>query len=161
MTTNNIAAPLLMMFKINENLMARSLDGLTDEQLWQRPTEHNNPILWLFGHVVQTRARILKVLGEEIDTGWGDLFVRGASVGGRTKYASQAQIATTMRDINQRLYARLEAVGAGELAQPASGPAPMIKTVQDLLMFLTMHESYHMGQMGYIRKALGFPALVG
>jgi uncharacterized damage-inducible protein DinB len=154
-------APLLMMFKINDTLMARSLDGLTDEQLWHRATEHNNPILWLFGHVAQTRARILNVLGGKFDTGWGDSFVRGAAVGERAKYASQAEIAAAMRDINQRLYRGIEAAAPDQLAQPATGPVPMIKTVEDLLTFLTMHESYHVGQMAYIRKALGFPGLVG
>ena len=57
MTTNQAAplAPLVMMFKINETLITRALEGLTDDQLWQRPTEHNNPMLWLVGHLVRTR----------------------------------------------------------------------------------------------------------
>jgi uncharacterized damage-inducible protein DinB len=155
------AAPLAMMFRINETLISRAMDGLTDDQLWQRPTEHNNPALWLVGHLVRSRARLLTALGEPFDTGWGDAFARGSAVEDRATYVSRGDIADMMNVVSQRLYPKLESLRDEELAQPASGPVPLIRTLADLATFLTMHESYHVGQLAYIRKALGLPGLVG
>ena len=43
----------------------------------------------------------------------------------------------------------------------ASGPVPVIKAVAHLGTFLTMHESYHMGQLAYIGESQSLPELIG
>jgi DinB superfamily len=154
-------APLSMMLRINETLITRALEGLTDDQLWQRPSEHNNPMLWLFGHLVRSRARMLSALGEPFDTGWGDAFARGSAVEDRPQNVSGPGIVEMMASVSPRLYHKLESLHDQDIAQPASGPVPLIKTVADLATFLTMHESYHVGQLAYIRKSLGLPGLIG
>jgi hypothetical protein len=163
MPTNEAAplAPLVMMFKINEMLIAKAMDGLTDDQLWQRPTDHNNPMLWLVGHLVRSRARLLTSLGDPFDTRWGDAFARGSAVEDRAAYVSRDEIARMITAVSARLYPKMESLRGEDVSQPASGPVPLIKTVADLATFLTAHESYHVGQLAYIRKALGLPGLVG
>jgi uncharacterized damage-inducible protein DinB len=66
-----------------------------------------------------------------------------------------------MRDVSQRLQAKLAALDDAQLAQPPSMNLPGTKTVADQLALFAFHDSYHVGQMGYIRKALGYPALAG
>jgi uncharacterized damage-inducible protein DinB len=41
---------------------------------------------------------------------------------------------------------------------PLSGPTGG-NTVADLLISAVLHESFHIGQMSIIRKALGYPAM--
>src|SRR5262249_40435356 len=144
---NSPAAPLAMMFRINENLISRALEGVSDEQLWTRPSQRNNPILWLVGHLVRTRARLLSSIWEPFDTGWGDAFAGGSTVEDRARYPNRDQIAQMMIEVSPRLYSKLESLTDTELARPATGPVPSIKTVADLATFLTMHESYHVGQL--------------
>jgi len=36
-----------------------------------------------------------------------------------------------------------------------------VHTVADQIAFLTMHDTYHVGQLAYVRKALGLPGVVG
>jgi hypothetical protein len=43
----------------------------------------------------------------------------------------------------------------------SSQPIPGIKTLADELAFVALHDSYQVGQMAYIRKALGYPGLAG
>jgi uncharacterized damage-inducible protein DinB len=162
-TSSAVAAPIAMMFQINQGLLARALDSLTDDELWQRPTDKNNPMLWIAGHVVQTRASILKLLGEPFDTGWGDLFQRGVALkDDRARYPSPREIDPVMRDITVRLHAKLAALDDQQLASPATGPSlPGAQTVADQIAFFAFHEAYHVGQLAYIRKALGYPALAG
>jgi hypothetical protein len=161
--TNQTAplAPLVMMFTINETLITKAMDGLTDNQLWQRPTDNNNPMLWLVGHLVRSRARLLTSLGDSFDTGWGDAFARGSAVEDRSTYVSRDEILRMMTTVNARLYPKMESLGGEDASRPATGPVPLIKTVADLATFLVAHESYHVGQLAYIRKALGLPGLVG
>ena len=165
MTTTSrsaVAAPIAMMFRINNDLVSRAIGSLTDEELWQRPTDRSNPMLWIAGHVVQTRASMLKLLGEPFDTGWGDLFNRGAALQERTRYPARADIERVMGDTTARLQSKLAALDDQQLASPATGPAlPGASTVADQIAFFAFHESYHVGQLAYIRKALGHAPLVG
>jgi uncharacterized damage-inducible protein DinB len=161
-TCNAVAAPLAMIFAINNDLMSRALEGLAPHELWHRPTENNNPILWVAGHAVQTRTSVLRMLGEPFDTGWGDVFSRGSALHEQAAYPSREQIQEVAREVNRRLAARLAALDESQLSKPAGGPArPGAKTVADQIGFFALHDSYHVGQLAYIRKGLGYPALVG
>ena len=46
-------------------------------------------------------------------------------------------------------------------AQPATMQLPGATTVADELAFFALHDSYHTGQLAYLRKALGYPGLAG
>jgi hypothetical protein len=160
-TYSAVAAPIATIFAINDDLALRALDGLTHRQLWEAPTGRNNAMLWVAGHIVQTRAQLLTLLGEPFDTGWGALFNRGAMIGDANGYPSRQEIERVMRDVSQRLQAKLAALDDQQLAQPPSMDAPGVRTVADQVAGFAFHDSYHVGQMGYIRKALGYPALAG
>jgi hypothetical protein len=77
-TTSAVAAPIATIFAINDGFVLPALEGLTHDELWKAPTDRNNAMLWTAGHVVHTRAMILQLLGEPVDTGWGQVFERGA-----------------------------------------------------------------------------------
>ena len=47
-----------------------------------------------------------------------------------------------------------------------AGPAPLLipgdnPTVRDQMAFLTMHESYHLGQLGLLKKSMGGKGIMG
>ncbi len=162
--TDPRVAPIATIFAINDGFVLPALEGLTDEELWKTPTERNNGMLWIAGHVVQTRAMILKFLGEAVDTGWGKIFDRGAPAatpGNLDRYPSVATITQTMRDITPRLHAKLASLDQEHLRAPARMQLPGTKTLADELAFFALHESYHVGQLAYVRKGLGYPGLAG
>jgi uncharacterized damage-inducible protein DinB len=118
-------------------------------------------MLWVAGHVVQTRAVVLQMLGEHVDTGWGNLFDRGAKVGEAGRYPSGTEVARVIREVSPRLHATLAGLKDEQLSRPASQGIPGIQTLADELAFFALHDSYHVGQMAYIRKGLGYPGLAG
>jgi DinB superfamily len=160
-TTSTIAAPVAMIFSFNDDMVFRALEGLTPSQLWQRPTERNNPMLWVAGHLVQTRATVLQLLGEQVETGWGQLFDRGATIVEADQYPSRDEIERVMREVSPRLHSKLASLDDSSLARPGSMSLPFARTLADELAFFALHDAYTVGQMGYIRKALGYPGIAG
>ena len=100
-TPSAVAAPIATIFAINDGFVLPAIAGLTHDELWKAPTDRNNGMLWIAGHVVQTRAMILQVLGEPVDTGWGKLFDRGAP-----RRSSMTRSVTPQRATSNALCAR-------------------------------------------------------
>ena len=161
-TSHPSVAPLIFILTTNDSLAERTFQGVADGDEWKRPTPQSNPMLWILGHMVQTRVALLKLLGEEFDTGWGDVFARGAALEDASGYPGRDAVQSMSRALNARLYARLATLTDADLAAPASRAfTPAVKTLADQISFLTMHDTYHVGQLGYVRKAIGLPGVVG
>jgi len=148
LTSTTVFAPIVGIFRINDDLLPKVLTGLSPEQVWHRLTDKTNPALWIVGHLAQTRADILALTGNPFDTGWADLFARGSSVGNPEKYPSIEEIQRVLSQINQKFYATLESLREDQLSA-------------DKLAGFALHDSYHLGQLAYIRKELGYSAIVG
>ena len=149
-TTSALAAPTAMIFSFNEPFVYRALSGLNEDELRRAPSDRNNNLLWVAGHIVQTRAMVLGFLGD-----------RGAGLVDATQYPTRDQIEDVMRDVSPRLNAKLTSLTDEVLTRPATMQVPGTKTVADELAFFALHDSYHIGQLSYIRKSLGYPGLAG
>jgi uncharacterized damage-inducible protein DinB len=159
--TSALAAPAALIFSFNETLVYQALSGLTEDELQRAPSDRNNNMLWVAGHLVQTRAMLLGLLGDPVDTGWGKLFDRGAARIDAAQYPTGDQIGRVMRDVSPRLNAKLSSLTDDELTRRATMQVPGLTTVADELAFFALHDSYHVGQLSYIRKSLGHPGLAG
>ena len=148
LTNTAVLTPIVGIFRINDDLLPQALAGLGPEQLWHRLRDKTNPMLWLVGHVAQTRADMLALMGNPFDTGWAGLFARGSSVGNPEKHPSIEEIQRVLSQTNQKIYATLESLKQDQLSA-------------DQLAGFALHDSYHLGQLAYIRKGLGHSAIAG
>jgi uncharacterized protein YndB with AHSA1/START domain len=132
--------PVAFILAGNDSLADRTFIGVKPEDLWKRPTPQNNSMLWIYAHMAATRVRMQ-------DAG---------------NYPSREKINEASREVNARLFAKLATVGEAELSREAKGPRPpSAQTVEEQLAFFALHDSYHVGQLAYVRKALGLPGVVG
>jgi uncharacterized protein YndB with AHSA1/START domain len=155
-------APVAFILGGNDSLADRTFLGVAPDDLWKRPTPNTNGMLWIYGHMAVVRGRMLAALGEEFDPGLGDAFGRGASLQDTSTYPTREKIFEASREVNRRLFAKLAALTEADLAKPAQGPKPnFVQTVGEQIAFFALHDSYHVGQLGYVRKALGLPGVVG
>jgi len=155
-------APVAFIFAGNDSLAERTFLGVAPDDLWKRPTPNTNGMLWIYGHMAAVRGRMLAALGEEFDPGLGDAFGRGAALQDASTYPSREKINEASREVNRRLFAKLAALTDADLAKPAQGPKPnFVQTVGEQIAFFALHDSYHVGQLAYVRKALGLPGVVG
>ena len=156
------ASPVAYIFRLNSGLMTRAIDGLSDEQAWTRPSAQTNAMLWIIAHAVTVRASTLKLLGKTVDTGWGDIFGRGKTPSASDAYPPREEILRVHAAVAEALENAFAALTEADLARPATLPKlPAAQTLSDQLAFLALHDSYHVGQLGYIRKELGFNGMVG
>ena len=154
--------PIALIFKINNGLIARSLDGLSDDEVWRQPEGTGNPIAWILGHLTETRGQILKQLKVPFDTGWPRCFARGSIRGGPENYPNRATIEAAWKETHHPMRDAFAALTEERLNGPHGGsPFSAANTLADHLAALAFHESYHVGQIGYVRKLLGHSAVAG
>ena len=154
--------PLALIFKLNNNLIARSLDGLSDEDVWRQPSGSGNPIGWIVGHLTETRAGVLSEMGMSFDCGWSRVFQRGSALQNRTGYPARTAIESAWKATHAAMRDAFAHVTNERLVGPVSRrPVPGVEHLIDLIAFCGFHESYHVGQVGFIRKQLGHSSIAG
>ena len=154
--------PIAYIFAANDGLIRQTLSDLPAEALWQQPGGQGNSIMWIVGHITQTRAGMLSLLGERASTGWGELFRRGAQRQDPSAYPDPQAIKAAGVELSKQLHTKLAAITEPELAAPVTTvKLPNVNTVVDALAFFAFHEAYHVGQLGYVKKALGYTSIAG
>lgn len=154
--------PLALIFKLNNNLIARSLDGLSDEDMWCQLSGSGNPVAWLLGHVTEMRAGLLSEMGAPFDCGWSRTFQRGSALVNRDRYPARDVIQAGWNATHAAMRDAFAGVTPDRLMAPVTRrPVPGVETLADLIAFCGFHESYHVGQIGFIRKQLGHSSIAG
>jgi hypothetical protein len=148
-------------FRINTDLFKKTIQGIPSARLLARPADDSNHLLWIAGHVVVHRARVLKLLGQEWSAPWEQLFVRGAKLAEDGLYPGIDEVGQVWDDVSGRLAITLADASPEALAAPVSKGMTLDGKISGQISFLALHESYHVGQMAYLRKLLGFGQAVG
>jgi uncharacterized damage-inducible protein DinB len=145
-----------LIYKRNQEMLAKAIDGLTAEQWNTRPLDACNSPLWLLGHIVWARSRALKLVGFTWTKPWLDLFARGSKPAETPQYPAAGELLDAWQDLCSSFPATLEEIPQDVLANAVQQPSPSFDgTVGGMVSFLAMHESYHVGQMVYVRGILG------
>jgi uncharacterized damage-inducible protein DinB len=143
-------------FNRNQDMLAKAIDGLTDQQWVARPQDSCNSIFWLVGHMVWARSRALKLVGFTWTKPWLDMFARGSKPVDSAQNPAVEDMLDAWQELGTVFPATLEEIPADVLAKPVDQPSPSFDgTVGGMVSFLSMHESYHVGQVVYVRRLLG------
>lgn len=149
-------------FRMNAGMLERSFGDLERQEWLRRPAEWSNPVLWIVGHMIWGRSRVLAMLGEEWSRPWLPLFARGATLADDSQYPAPEEMMAAWHDVTAHLSAALDAAPAEALAAPVGEKSPSYDgTVGGMITFLAFHESYHVGQVAYLRCWLGHDGAVG
>jgi hypothetical protein len=115
------------------------------------------------GHLAASRAVLAQLLGLTEDTApFGGVFNRGAPFDPAAVYPPLAEITALFAALGGRIRERGETIPDAALAAPAPFNLPIAdKTILGGIAFLSLHESYHAGQLGYLRRLLGHGPTTG
>jgi uncharacterized damage-inducible protein DinB len=160
MTTD--IATVQSMFNMNADFFQRAIGDIPEEQWLTRPGDGSNHLLWIAGHMVVCRALVPKMLGTEWSSPWEELFARGAKLVAPEKYPSPAEIREAWTAVSEKLSSALSNAPQEALAEPTAEGRPSLDgTVAGTVGFLCLHETYHVGQVGFLHKALGHGPSLG
>ena len=155
-------AMIASMFKANSQLFRKATQGVPPERWLAQPSEDSNHLLWIAGHLVVHRAKVPKLLGGEWSAPWQVLFARGTRPVTPEQYPGVDEIERAWAEVSEKLSTSLAGATAEVLAKPAPQKSPSFDgSVGGQIAFLCYHEAYHLGQMGFLRKWLGYGQLVG
>ena len=150
------------MFKVNTDIINTALKDVKTEDWFRTPGDDSNHLMWLLGHVVVHRGKVLKLLGTDWDTSWASMFARGAERVDASEYPTVEEMRDAWNQISEQLKATLNGSTAEELGSPAPDGMPSFdKTVSGSVAFFAFHDCYHTGQMSFLRKWLGYGQTVG
>jgi uncharacterized damage-inducible protein DinB len=151
----DVVKPLHEIFTMNTGLVNLALQGVAETEASRRFDPGTNNSLWILGHITSTRHDIVSMLGQPSKDPWQGVFKKGIDEQSGLQLPTVEVILAEWKNISEKLAAQLEVVNSETLK--AALPSPFPTTEQTILAgvaFLGQHESYHVGQLSFIRRLL-------
>jgi hypothetical protein len=76
-----------------------------------------------------------------------------------TKYLAPAEIPAVLDRVHEQVLREMPSLGEAELDQPVPHPHPFARTKLLALLRCAHHEMLHAGQIGLLRRHLGYPPM--
>jgi DinB superfamily len=150
------------MFKFNTDIVNKAIADVRPDDWFRKPSDDSNHLMWVMGHLVVHRGHTLKTLGVDWNISWIPLFARGAKRVADTEYPSPEEMLKAWNQVSAELSAALSQAPSEVLEQAApAGPPSFDGTVSGTVAFFAFHDTYHVGQISYLRKWLGYGQTVG
>jgi len=159
---NPRVAPLIDLYNLNTNLVNKTLDNLSDDVAHKRVNDKGSSLHWIIGHIANGRHYVggLFNAGTEFDN--SDLFNGGTPLKEPSAYPPIAEIKKIFEDVSENFMKRLEELTDDDINKKLENKLPVNDdTMLGAIAFFSLHESYHVGQLSYIRRQLGFDGLTG
>ena len=150
-------------YQQNTRILEKMVKDLTPQEWLRHPESCPNNVAWVVGHVVWTRKQLLKRLGAEWPQPWPDSFGRGRRPESDEEYPTAEALLAAWIEIGAWTDAALENVPEQTLAEPVSKPGPPTADgkISGAVNFMAWHETYHLGQISYLRSWLGHTGVMG
>jgi uncharacterized damage-inducible protein DinB len=150
------------LYGITTPLIEKALRDFGDEEAKQRVEGNANCMLWLFAHLTSVRYALAAMLDVQKELAWQSHFRKGSPGDDFSSYPTLAEVRQAWQEITPLLVQALQTANDEQLSKPAPRDFPVPdKTIRGAILFLAFHESYHVGQMSFLRKCLGKDGLVG
>ena len=149
---------IISQLKFSQWAAAKNLDGISHDDSVIRPAGGANDGNWILGHMIAVRNKLLPVVGGQAI--WDDARI-GSYVMPSTDDTSGRlpfdELRSAFNTTHERLVAGIARLDDATLTQkaPFSPGGDPNETVQSLLAKVVVHESYHTGQLGIVRHAMG------
>ena len=142
-----------LIFSMNERLFLNALDGVTDEQAAKRLIGHSNPFIWIATHTVWARYNMLIFLGRPAKNPFDGKFENFKVYDPADNYPTLETVKKEWANASSLLKEALQSVTEEYLAADSPLKSPIGDfTNGGTIAFLAQHESYDIGQMGFLKK---------
>ncbi len=144
----------------NTRLYLDCLQDVDDEVLRRRPSPETNDMAFVACHVLDARYFLAEYLGLEVENPFGEMLAGVRGVEDLKSCPPADALRSAWRDVSARLSSRFGQLDAQDVVRISSHTFPVgDRTVLGGIAFLLAHESYHVGQLAFLRKFHGFGAM--
>jgi hypothetical protein len=161
MKNNKPLDRLIEQYDFHNMLYENAIDGIKHNDAQIRINGNTNNMLWLAGNLASTRYDLAKNLGAIVNNEFGKYYENHKSFDEEMVYPHLEKLLKNWNTITPVLKEKLESISEEELSKKPTFKTPPIldNTLLSYILFLIDRESYAIGQLAFIRKALGYDAM--
>ncbi len=150
------------------NYTTHLLDSVQPADWFRQPSGGVSTIAWQVGHLAMAEYRLTleRIRGRRpedeslIPEEFLKHFARESIPNpDPTQNPSVERIRAVFDSVHRQALAELETLSEDELSQPVLKSHPLAKTKQEALFWCSQHEMLHAGQIGLLRRQLGYAPL--
>jgi len=142
-------------FAFNDNFLDMLVEGFDDAD-WLRRAGPGNHSQWLLGHLASTRRQALREFGQAAEEQpWERHFGTGEQPSPQSDDIAPALLREAFGKNGEALRRYLGGLSGEQAAAPFKTFPDGSKTVGGVAHFLHFHETYHLGQIGLLRRVCG------
>ena len=143
-----------IIFNLNTRLFLNALEGVTEAQAKERISDHNNPLNWLVAHTIWARYNTCAMLGKPpAKNPYSGLFENFKPFDAAADYGTLANAKTEWNKASELLKEALATVTEEHLAADCPFKSPSGDfSFGGTIAFMAQHESYDIGQIGFLKK---------
>lgn len=145
---------------LNTRLFLNCLQGVIEADGVGRVSPHTNSLAFIAVHLVDARHFLSKGLGLALANPFAEALANVQRIDDADRLPSLDELRDAWRDVSDPLAERLAALHDEELVAPAPQQFPVDDgSVLGEIAFLLQHEAFHIGQMAFLRKQLGYESM--
>jgi uncharacterized damage-inducible protein DinB len=153
-------APLARILELNTDLLLNCLDGISDAEAGQRLAAGGNSMLFLAAHLADSRHFMAARLGHAAENPMAAYLDKARGIEDIAAWPPLADVRAAWVAVSDHLIGVLDGLSSEELAATNAHRFPVSDTSRlGMIAFLTQHDSYHLGQLAFLRRQLGRPAM--
>jgi uncharacterized damage-inducible protein DinB len=158
---NPVLRPLVHTLELNTRLLLNALEDIDDETARKRPSERTNHALFLACHLVDSRHYLARALGLPSESPFQSLLQNAKGIDDVKEYPRLEEVRAAWKDVGERLSRHIADLSDEDLEKPAPFAFPIEGggSLLGCLAFLVQHDSYHLGQVAFLRRYLGLDAM--
>jgi uncharacterized damage-inducible protein DinB len=153
-------APLARLYDLNTDLILNCLSDLTDAEAQRCLSGGGNSVAFLAAHLTDTRHFLVKRLGHALPNPLERYLAEARTIADIKEWPTLDEIRASWLAVSAHLQEVLGKLSASELEETNVHRFPSGDSSRlGLIAFLVQHDSYHLGQIAFLRKQLGKSAM--
>jgi hypothetical protein len=152
--------PFRSLLDLQTRLYLNCLVDMGDAQASVQPSPGVNHAAFIALHLLDSRFVLARLLDLSTHNPFGAVLEAASTIEDVLIFPSLEELRSTWNDLAPSLDARLGGLSSAALDAPCPNGLPVLKIgegcILDAIAFLVHHEAYHIGQLGLLRKFLGF-----
>ena len=158
---NPLTEPLAKILDLNTRLFINCLDGIDDATAQKRIKMDTNSMTFIVCHLIDARYYLAEIINLKTENPFKELFEQAQSIDDFKDFPRLKELKSAWLDVSKKLSEFFPELATDELQKESSVDFPIDdNTVLGAIAFLIQHESYHIGQLGFLRKYLGFESMM-